>query len=81
MSVKRVYVEKKPEFAVKAGELREEIGSNLSIDEGRGRYRIFRRVPSGPVRPESRLCRAVREAVKGDRGAGHQNCDHLCAFR
>ena len=25
MSVKRVYVEKKPEFAVKAGELREEI--------------------------------------------------------
>ena len=32
MSVKRVYVEKKPEFAVKAGELREEIGSYLSID-------------------------------------------------
>ena len=32
MSVKRVYVEKKPEFAVKAGELREEISSYLSID-------------------------------------------------
>ena len=32
MSVKRVDVEKKPEFAVKAGELREEIGSYLSID-------------------------------------------------
>lgn len=32
MSVRRVYVEKKPEFAVKAGELREEIGSYLSID-------------------------------------------------
>lgn len=32
MSVRRVYVEKKPEFAVKAGELREEIGSYLGID-------------------------------------------------
>lgn len=32
MSVRRVYVEKKPEFAVKAGELREEISSYLSID-------------------------------------------------
>ena len=32
MSVKRVYVEKKPEFAVKAGELREEIGSYLSFE-------------------------------------------------
>ena len=31
MSVRRVYVEKKPEFAVKAGELKEEIGSYLSI--------------------------------------------------
>ena len=31
MSVKRVYVEKKPEFAVKAGELREEIASYLDI--------------------------------------------------
>ncbi|MDO4267333.1 MAG: phosphoribosylformylglycinamidine synthase [Eubacteriales bacterium] len=31
MSVKRVYVEKKPEFAVKAGELREEISSYLNI--------------------------------------------------
>ena len=31
MSVRRVYVEKKPEFAVKAGELREEISSYLSI--------------------------------------------------
>ena len=32
MSVRRVYVEKKPDFAVKAGELREEIASYLSID-------------------------------------------------
>ena len=32
MSVRRVYVEKKPEFAVKAGELREEIGSYLGLD-------------------------------------------------
>lgn len=32
MSVRRVYVEKKPEFAVKAGELREEISSYLGID-------------------------------------------------
>ncbi len=32
MSVRRVYVEKKPDFAVKAGELREEIKSYLSID-------------------------------------------------
>ncbi|MDD3252143.1 MAG: phosphoribosylformylglycinamidine synthase [Lachnospiraceae bacterium] len=32
MSVRRVYVEKKPEFAVKAGELKEEISSYLSID-------------------------------------------------
>ncbi len=31
MSVRRVYVEKKPEFAVKAGELKEEISSYLSI--------------------------------------------------
>lgn len=32
MSVRRVYVEKKPDFAVRAGELREEIASYLSID-------------------------------------------------
>ena len=32
MSVRRVYVEKKPEFAVKAGELREEIAGYLNID-------------------------------------------------
>ena len=32
MSVKRVYVEKKPDFAVKAGELKEEIGSYLKLD-------------------------------------------------
>ncbi|MBS6646456.1 MAG: phosphoribosylformylglycinamidine synthase, partial [Clostridiaceae bacterium] len=32
MSVKRVYVEKKQDFAVKAGELREEIASYLGID-------------------------------------------------
>ncbi|MDO5407027.1 MAG: phosphoribosylformylglycinamidine synthase [Eubacteriales bacterium] len=32
MSVRRVYVEKKPEFAVKAGELREEISSYLGLD-------------------------------------------------
>ncbi len=32
MSVRRVYVEKKPAFAVKAGELQEEISSYLSID-------------------------------------------------
>ncbi len=32
MSVRRVYVEKKPEFAVKAMELREEISSYLGID-------------------------------------------------
>ena len=32
MSVRRVYVEKKPEFAVRAGELREEIGSYLGLD-------------------------------------------------
>ncbi len=32
MSVRRVYVEKKPEFAVKAGELREEISSYLGIE-------------------------------------------------
>ena len=31
MSVKRVYVEKRPDFAVKAKELREEIGSYLNI--------------------------------------------------
>ena len=32
MSVKRVYVEKKPEFAVKAGELRDEISNYLHLD-------------------------------------------------
>lgn len=32
MSVKRIYVEKKPAFAVKAHELKEEIGSYLGID-------------------------------------------------
>ncbi len=32
MSVRRVYVEKKPDFAVKANELREEIESYLGID-------------------------------------------------
>lgn len=31
MSVKRIYVEKKPEFAVKAKELREEIENYLGI--------------------------------------------------
>ena len=31
MSVKRVFVEKKPEYAIKAGELREEIESYLDI--------------------------------------------------
>ncbi len=32
MSVRRIYVEKKPEFAVRAGELKEEIQSYLGID-------------------------------------------------
>lgn len=32
MNVRRVYVEKKPEYAVKAGELRDEIASYLNID-------------------------------------------------
>ncbi len=32
MSVRRVYVEKKPEFAVKARELKEELGSYLNMD-------------------------------------------------
>ena len=32
MSVRRVFVEKKPQFAVKARELKEEIGSYLNID-------------------------------------------------
>lgn len=32
MSVRRVYVEKKPAFAVKAHELKEEIASYLGID-------------------------------------------------
>ena len=36
MGVKRIYVEKKPEFAVKAHELKEEIGSYLGIDTVKG---------------------------------------------
>ena len=33
MSVRRIYVEKKPEFAVKAGELKEELGITASEEE------------------------------------------------
>ena len=36
MSVKRVFVEKKPEYAIKARELREEIESYLDITEVTG---------------------------------------------
>ena len=36
MSVKRIYVEKKPEFAVKARELSGEIGSYLGLDSVTG---------------------------------------------
>ena len=32
MSVRRIFVEKKPDYAVKAGELREELVSYLGID-------------------------------------------------
>ena len=32
MSVRRVYVEKKADYAVKAGELREELASYLGIE-------------------------------------------------
>ena len=111
MSVKRVFVEKKPEFAVQARELCDEIESYLGIagvtgvrvsvpllysysledaDPGRLWVPSFPSSPvdevyegdfarrkqgdavfsveylPGPVRPESRLCRAVREAVKRD---------------
>lgn len=37
MSVKRVFVEKKPEYAIKARELREEIASYLDHYRGNGR--------------------------------------------
>ena len=40
MSVKRVYVEKKPEFAVKAHELQEEISSYLGIQTA-GNVRVL----------------------------------------
>ena len=32
MSVRRIFVEKKPAYAVKAGELREELESYLALD-------------------------------------------------
>ena len=32
MSVRRIFVEKKPDYAVKAGELREELESYLGIE-------------------------------------------------
>ena len=50
MGVKRIYVEKKPEFAVKAHELKEEIGSYLGIDTVKGDGSgIFRGIPAGAV--------------------------------
>ena len=101
-SVRRVYVEKKPEFAVQAKDLKHEIKNYLGIRDVKGvrvliRYdvenisddtfekacngifseppvdilyhecipgdreckSIFRRVPAGTVRPESRLCSTV----------------------
>ena len=36
MSVKRIFVEKKPDYAVKAGELREELENYLGIDQVSG---------------------------------------------
>ena len=103
MSVRRIFVEKKPDYAVKAGELREELESYLDIkgvknvrvlirydienlseetykkalvtifseppvggvSEKSRRSRIFRRIPAGSVRSESRFRRAVCKAVKG----------------
>ena len=35
MSVRRIFVEKKPDYAVKAGELREELVSYLGLDDVR----------------------------------------------
>ena len=35
MSVRRIFVEKKPDYAVKAGELREELESYLGLDDVR----------------------------------------------
>ena len=39
MSVRRIFVEKKPDYAVKAGELREELVSYLMI------LKIFQKIP------------------------------------
>ena len=36
MSVRRIFVEKKPEFAVKAGELKEELEKYLGISHVKG---------------------------------------------
>ena len=49
-NVKRVFVEKKPEFAVEAKELRHEIRHYLGIMNCiRGGLQLFRGVPSGAV--------------------------------
>ena len=46
MSVRRIFVEKKPDYAVKAGELREELEN---ISKGSGGPDLLRGIPAGPV--------------------------------
>lgn len=63
MSVKRIYVEKKPEFAVKAKELREEIENYLGISAVTGvrvliRYLIFGKKTAQSLKNKA-LCRSV----------------------
>ena len=79
MSVRRVYVEKKPEFAVKAGELREEISSYLGIETVTGvRVLVRYDVPSGTgddlFRAAGGLC------VRGDIPACGGRHDFLCGI-
>ena len=55
MSVRRIFVEKKPDYAVKAGELREELESYLDI-KGVKNVRVL-------IRYNMKICQ--RETYKG----------------
>ena len=55
MSVRRIFVEKKPEFAVKAGELKEELEKYLGISHVKGvRVLVRYDVEICPRRPTAR---------------------------
>ena len=60
--VKRIYVEKKASFAVKAKELEEELKSYLGIDGLlRGSLRSFPVSPRDPPISSLKLCRKLKE--------------------